>query len=118
MSSSDPSTPALEISPLDVARTLHDAAGKVCLLDVREPGEYQIVHLDGARLVPMGSVPAALSELEGFADEARLVVYCHHGVRSLHVVAWLRSHGVENCVSMAGGIDRWSLEVDPSLPRY
>jgi len=64
----------------------------------------------------MREVPNALPELEG--EEKPIVVFCHHGMRSLQVVAWLREHGVENCLSMAGGIDRWSLEIDPAVPRY
>ena len=52
------------------------------------------------------------------ATTATLIVYCHHGVRSLNVVNWLREQGVSGCQSMAGGIDRWSLQIDPSIPRY
>ena len=51
-------------------------------------------------------------------EENPIVVLCHHGMRSLQVVGWLREQGVENCTSMAGGIDRWSLEIDPKVPRY
>jgi rhodanese-related sulfurtransferase len=66
----------------------------------------------------MGSIPGQLQRLEGLADEQTLMVICHHGVRSLQVVSWLRAQGVENCFSVAGGIDRWSIEVDPGVPRY
>lgn len=66
----------------------------------------------------MNTVPAELQELEAKADEAAIVVYCHHGMRSLNVVNWLRGQGIGECSSMAGGIDRWSIEVDPSVPRY
>ena len=66
----------------------------------------------------MRTVPAELSRLDARADEAPLIVFCHHGVRSLNVVHWLREQGVAACQSMAGGIDRWSLEIDPSVPRY
>jgi len=59
-----------------------------------------------------------LQRLEAAADDAMLVVFCHHGVRSLQVVNWLRQQGVENCQSMSGGIDLWSLNVDPQVPRY
>jgi rhodanese-related sulfurtransferase len=51
-------------------------------------------------------------------DDGSLIVYCHHGVRSLNVVNWLRNQGVEDCQSMAGGIDAWTLAVDPTVPRY
>ena len=109
--------PALEITPQEVKRKL-DSGDAVSLLDVREPAEYQQARIEGAMLVPMNTVPAALQELDAKAGEALLVVYCHHGVRSLNVANWLRNQGVENVVSMAGGIHRWSLEIDPSVPRY
>jgi rhodanese-related sulfurtransferase len=105
-----------EISPQDVRRQL--TVGSISLIDVREPHEYQIARIPGAELMPMRTVPAALPQLEARADTATLVVYCHHGVRSLQVVNWLREQGIEACQSMAGGIDRWSLEIDPAVPRY
>jgi rhodanese-related sulfurtransferase len=64
----------------------------------------------------MRSVPQALASLQ--AGESPLIVFCHHGMRSLQVVSWLREQGIESCSSMAGGIDRWSLDIDPSVPRY
>ena len=85
-------------------------------MDVREPWEYQTARLEGAELVPMGEIPAALPHLE--AVEGPLVVYCHHGVRSLRVAAWLRNQGLEEVQSLAGGIDRWSVEIDLAVPRY
>lgn len=94
------------------------AGAPMLLIDCREPGEWDRVRLDGAELIPMGSIPAEIQRIEAAADEKPVVVYCHHGVRSLQVVAWLRRQGIENCRSLAGGIDRWSLEIDPSLPRY
>jgi rhodanese-related sulfurtransferase len=104
-----------EITPHDLQR--RQAAGeRVRLVDVREPWEYQTARLEGAELIPMGDVPAALPQLEGM--EEPLVVYCHHGVRSLRVAAWLRNQGLEEVQSLAGGIDRWSLEIDPAVPRY
>jgi len=107
----------LEISPSEVKRRL--AAGeKLALIDVREPGEFQIARIAGAELIPMGSIPAALQPLEAIADQAELIVFCHHGVRSLQVVNWLRQQGIEACRSMAGGIDQWSLNVDSGVPRY
>lgn len=88
------------------------------LVDVREPMEHQICSIGGAHLIPMNTVPAQVQSIEAAADEALVVVFCHHGVRSLSVVNWLRQQGVENCQSMAGGIDRWSAEIDPGVPRY
>ena len=107
----------LEITPQEIQRRL--AAGeKIALIDVREPGEFQLARIEGAELVPMQTVPSELSRLDAQADDTPLIVFCHHGVRSLNVVNWLRGQGVEACQSMAGGIDRWSLEIDPTVPRY
>ena len=103
----------MEIAPQAVKRRL-DAGEKLRLIDVREPEEFALARIEGAELIPMRSVPAELQSL----DEGSLIVYCHHGVRSLSVVDWLRNQGVEDCQSMAGGIDAWSLSVDPAVPRY
>ncbi len=89
------------------------------LLDVREPWEAQLasIAIDGLRsqLIPMGQIPARVSEL----DPAQPVVcYCHHGVRSLQVVAFLLRAGFDSVYNLAGGIDAWSLATDPSVPRY
>lgn len=86
------------------------------MIDVREPQEHAVCHIEGASLIPMQTVPQHLQELDD--DGARIVVFCHHGVRSLSVVDWLRRQGVENCQSMSGGIDLWSLLIDPAVPRY
>jgi rhodanese-related sulfurtransferase len=107
----------LEITPQEVQRRLQ-AGEKLALVDVREPGEFQLASIPGAELIPMRTVPAELSRLDAQADETPLIVFCHHGVRSLNVVHWLREQGVEACQSMAGGIDQWSLQIDPLVPRY
>ncbi|MBL8878870.1 MAG: hypothetical protein JNG88_07100 [Phycisphaerales bacterium] len=101
----------LEISPQEVHRRLAD----LVLLDCREPDEVAICRIDGARHVPMGEIPARLSELDRGAE---VVVYCHHGVRSLHVVQFLLKQGFTRARSMSGGIDAWSIEIDPRVPRY
>ena len=106
-----------EVDPQEVKRRL-DSGEKLHLIDVREPHEFALAKIEGAALVPMRAVPGELQDFEARADEGTLIVYCHHGVRSLNVVHWLREQGVENCQSMAGGIDQWSLRVDPSVPRY
>jgi rhodanese-related sulfurtransferase len=107
----------LEITPREVQRRLQ-AGEKLALIDVREPGEFQLARLPDAELIPMRTVPAELSRLDARADDTPLIVFCHHGVRSLNVVHWLREQGVGACQSMAGGIDRWSVEIDPLVPRY
>ena len=88
------------------------------MIDVREPHEHAQARIEGGELIPMRTVPAALGDLSAKAGEAPLIVYCHHGMRSLNVVNWLREQGVGPCQSMAGGIDAWSLTVDPSVGRY
>ncbi len=107
----------MEVSPQEVKSRL-DAGEKLVLIDVREPDEHQLTRIEGADLIPMNTIPARLQELDGLADEAPLIIFCHHGMRSLSVVNWLRQQGVEACQSMSGGIDLWSLTVDQSVPRY
>jgi rhodanese-related sulfurtransferase len=108
-------TVALQITPKEVKQRL-DAGEKLRLIDVREPFEYAQARIEGSELIPMRTVPSSLDSLQ--REEAPFVVLCHHGMRSLQVVSWLREQGVERCSSMEGGIDRWSLEVDPAVPRY
>jgi rhodanese-related sulfurtransferase len=107
----------LEISPQDVQSRL-SSGDSVALIDVREPAEHAAARIEGAELIPMRTVPGELPSLEARAQDRALIVFCHHGVRSLNVVHWLRQQGVEACQSMAGGIDAWSLHVDPAVPRY
>lgn len=106
-----------EIPAAQVKRRL-DAGEKLHLIDVREPNEFAMARIEGSELIPMRQVPAELQTLEARADEAPLIVFCHHGLRSLNVVNWLRNQGLEECQSMAGGIDAWSVAIDPSVPRY
>ena len=106
---------SLEVTPREVKQRL-DSGEKLRLVDVREPFEFQQAHIDGSELIPMRAIPQALPSLAG--EDAPLIVFCHHGMRSLQVVGWLREQGVEQCSSMEGGIDRWSLEIDSAVPRY
>jgi rhodanese-related sulfurtransferase len=106
----------LEITPQEAKKKLD--AGNAVLIDVREAAEYQLARIEGAELIPMNTVPQRLQYLEGLAEEKTLLVHCHHGMRSLNVVDWLRRQGVANCQNVAGGIERWSTSVDPAIPRY
>lgn len=109
---------ALEITPVEVKARL-DRGEHIRLIDVREPEEHAICQIGGAEPIPMGTIPQRLQDLDdGDTSGSVICVFCHHGVRSLTVVDWLRRQGVENCQSMAGGIDRWSLEIDPEVRRY
>jgi rhodanese-related sulfurtransferase len=105
----------IEVSPSTVKQRL-DSGEKLRLVDVREAFEHRQARIEGSDLIPMRTVAQALDSLE--AEEAPLIIFCHHGMRSLQVVSWLRQQGIESCSSMAGGIDRWSLEIDPTVPRY
>ncbi|MBI4876978.1 MAG: hypothetical protein HY822_20255, partial [Acidobacteria bacterium] len=82
----------LEIQAREVREKL-DSGAPVLLIDVREPHEFEKARIAGSRLIPMFSLPAHLDSLEAQADEATLIVYCHHGIRSLSVVGWLRQQG-------------------------
>ncbi len=105
----------LEITCEDL-RARRDAGEAIELIDCREPHEHEIVRLPGARLLPMGSIPAAAEDLA--ALEGPIVVYCHHGMRSAQTAQWLREHGSPSAQSLAGGVDAWAEEIDPGLPRY
>jgi rhodanese-related sulfurtransferase len=105
----------LEVTPFAV-KDLMDSGAPVRLIDVREPAEHDICRIEGARLIPMRSIPEHLNELD--STDSPIIVFCHHGVRSLSVADWLHRQGLENCRSMTGGIDLWSLQVDATVPRY
>lgn len=94
-----------------------DAGDALVLLDCRERDEYDLVRLTSARLVPMSELPQRVGEIDELR-ESEIVVYCHHGVRSRQVANWLRGQGFAHVLSLAGGIDRWSQEIDATLPRY
>lgn len=87
------------------------------LIDCREREEYDMVHLQGAVLLPMSEIAARVEELRD-NDGEHLIVYCHHGMRSAQVAAWLREQGFADVQSMAGGIDRWAIEIEPGMTRY
>lgn len=95
-----------------------DSAGKpVALIDCREASEYEIAKIDGAVLLPMSSFPLSPEALAAYQDK-RIVVHCHHGGRSLRVANWFRQNGFPDALSMAGGIDAWSISIDPTVPQY
>jgi adenylyltransferase/sulfurtransferase len=99
------------------ARELDDArhAGDLVLLDVREPHEHAIAHIEGARLVPLRSLPSRIGELD---PSQPVVLYCHHGQRSRMALEFMRRSGFTRTRHLRGGIDAWSREVDPTVPRY
>ncbi|MBC2601310.1 rhodanese-like domain-containing protein [Puniceicoccus vermicola] len=91
------------------------AEENLLFLDVREAFEVQTAHLEPDLHLPMQSISEKWSEIP---RDQPLIVYCHHGMRSLQVTGFLRRKGFEQAQSMSGGIDAWSHEIDPSIPRY
>ena len=87
------------------------------LLDVRQPDEHALVSLPNSTLIPLAELLLRAAEIEDWKNE-EVVVYCHHGIRSGHAIAQLRTLGFTSLHNLSGGIDRWTTEVDPSLPRY
>ena len=104
-----------QISPEDLKARL-DKDEPVTLVDVRQPWEHETARLPNSVLIPLGELPHRTVEVP--ADGGLIVVYCHHGVRSLSGAAILEAAGFEQVASLAGGTDRWSLIIDPGLPRY
>lgn len=95
------------------------ARPKPLLLDVREPWEVQTAGIAGATHIPMNQIPARVDEIaEAAAAGGEVVAFCHHGARSMQVALFLESRGVGPLHNLTGGINAWSTEVDPSVPRY
>ena len=103
-----------EISVAELKRR-HDSGADFVLLDVREPDELATAAVAWARAIPMREIPAQLGELP---RDKPIVCMCHHGGRSERVTQFLNQNGYDNAVNLAGGIDEWSTEIDPSVPRY
>jgi len=108
--------PPLEISCQQVEQQLQDGK-QFLLLDCREEEEHALVALRDAQLLPMSQLQQRVNEL---ADHKKkpVVVFCHHGMRSAQVAAWLRQQGFPLAQSLSGGIDRWAIEVEPGMVRY
>lgn len=105
-----------QIAPISLDRFLADHPDAL-LVDVREPWEHQLVALPNSRLIPLGQL-AARAEDELPDKDVPVVVYCHHGIRSLQGCGILASLGYEDLINLSGGIDRYGAEVDGSLPVY
>jgi len=92
-----------------------DKGDTIFLLDVREPHEYSMAKIEGSVLIPLGDLPTSLDKLNS-NDE--IVALCHRGMRSADAVGFLMQQGFSNVKNLIGGIDAWSIEVDPEVPRY
>jgi rhodanese-related sulfurtransferase len=103
-----------KIDPVTLKARL-DRGESVLILDVREPFEIALAPFPGATHIPMGDIPSRLTELD---PDRETVVVCHHGVRSAQVAMYLAQMGFERVLNLAGGIDAWSEDADPSTPRY
>jgi rhodanese-related sulfurtransferase len=111
------------ILELDVT-TLRDrlnAGEPITLLDVREPAEREAARLPAAAdrdlFIPMREVPGRLEAVREALAKGPVVAYCHHGVRSMDVARWLAANGLPGVLNLQGGVDAWSIAVDPSVPR-
>jgi rhodanese-related sulfurtransferase len=103
-----------EITPRELDARIKSGED-VLLIDVREPQEYAIARIEGARLLPLSRFAEWANALN---KKDEIIVMCHHGIRSAQVCAYLAAQGFERMVNLAGGIDAWSSEVDQSVPRY
>ena len=121
-STSGPPPSVPELPSLDLRQRL-DRGETLTLLDVREPGERAFCAIPCRGNVrrpayPHAQIPAHLDEIQAAAAGGPLVVYCHHGIRSRHVAEWLADRGLTGILNLRGGIDAYSLETDPAVPRY
>ena len=103
----------IEVSVHDLKRALGE--GSATIADVREPWEAEIARIEGALLVPLGEFAARAKELP---RDKPILIHCHHGGRSMQATQWLRRNGYDRVSNVAGGIDAWSREIDPTVPRY
>ena len=108
------SSAPLEISIEEAARLLASPQPPI-LIDVREPDEHQRCQIKGSRLIPLKSIPERLADLP---KGVPILVHCHHGGRSLRATQFLRAQGYDQVTNIKGGIDAWSLKIDPKVPRY
>lgn len=103
-----------EINAIEAAN-LRENETNVTFLDVREDTELSICRIEGALHIPMGQIP---ERAEALPKDGKLVIFCHHGMRSMNVLQYLEAKGFTNVINMSGGIHAWALEVDSEVPRY
>lgn len=105
---------SITITPLELKKRL-DQGDKITLIDVREPWEFNICKIPGAILMPLGTLSTEHKKLDPQAD---IVVNCHMGMRSMDATQFLLQQGFKSVKNLTGGIEAWSAQVDPSVPRY
>lgn len=111
-----PALPQWEVLPEELV-ALREAAHPPRVIDCREEMEWHICRIEGAELLPMSSLAEQAAQKLLDKDQ-HLIIYCHHGMRSMHVVHWLREKGWENAQSLHGGIELWAEMVEPDMRRY
>ncbi len=102
------------ITPKELKERL-DKGDAVVLLDVREPWEHSLAKIEGSTLIPLGTLPQSMDKLDKGAE---IIAYCHHGMRSADATQFLLQQGYSVVKNLVGGIDAWSVQVDPAVPRY
>ena len=105
----------LELTVEETKHLLATQPDQVLLIDVREPHEVALCRIPGAEPIPMRQIPEHVGTLP---KDKHLLIHCHHGGRSLRVTQYLRANGFTSVSNVAGGIDAWSLAIDPTIPRY
>ncbi len=102
------------ITPKELKDRL-DKGEQLVLLDVREPWEHSLAKIEGSTLIPLGTLPQSMDKLDKGAE---IIAYCHHGMRSADAMQFLLQQGFPVVKNLVGGIDAWSVQVDPAVPRY
>jgi len=102
------------ISPKELKKSL-DNGDKLVLVDVREEWEYSLAKMDGSILIPLGTLPQSLAQLN---RDSEIIAICHHGMRSADATNFLLQQGFQKVKNLVGGIDAWSTQVDGTVPRY
>ena len=92
-----------------------DQGEQLTLIDVREPWEYNIARIEGAQLLPLGTLGSEYKKLD---PNAEIIVHCHMGMRSMDATQFLLQQGFKNVKNLTGGINAWSMQIDPSVPKY
>lgn len=105
----------LEVTVAEASALLASGTGQALILDVREPHELAINHIAGAEHIPMREISAQMNTLP---RDRHLLVLCHHGQRSLVVTHFLRAQGFTAVSNIAGGIEAWAMEIEPTMSRY
>lgn len=112
LSAPDAAVPAVSVQEL---KHKMETNGALTILDVREPFEYEIARIEGSRLIPLGELPDRLNDLK---RDDYIVVHCHSGMRSAKAVEMMRRAGFASVFNLEGGIDKWSEDIDPTVPKY